>query len=171
MQKYLLLISVFVFILSPVRVYGQSHSYSSADPKDMEPFKPSKVTGQDVVNLWSSVGGGAHGGADFGDRYKKYEEYDKETILRWVRSGEHRFGQTFARQIRGFPAEALVFYTAIGASMVVQAYTDSLTKGGRADPNWMESLMGELSSPVGVFSFPLFLCWLWDKLILCILNG
>ena len=160
MQRYLFLISVFVFVLSPVRGFGQSNSYSSTDPKDMVPFKPSKVTGKDIVDLWSSVGGGAHGAgttdSDIFERYKRYEQYDMETILRWLRSGENRFGQTFARQIRGFPAEALVFYTAIGASMVVQAYTDSLTKGGRADPNWMESLMSELTSPVGVFSFLCF---------------
>ena len=58
-----------------------------------------------------------------------------------------------SHQIKNFHIEALVFYAAIGATMARSAYTDSITKEGRADPRWMENFIHEMTSPIGVFSF------------------
>ena len=59
-------------------------------------------------------------------------------------------------QIRNFAPEALVFYTAIGATMARKAYTDHLISG-RQNPTWMQDLMAQITSPLGVFSFFCFL--------------
>ena len=64
--------------------------------------------------------------------------------------------QRLFRQIRGFAPEALVFYTAIGGAMARKAYTDNIMSG-RRDPAWMENLLHEMTSPIGVFSFFCFL--------------
>ena len=60
-------------------------------------------------------------------------------------------------QTRHFPAEALVFYAAIGATMATQAYYESKLMGGRTNPDWLDGLYHELTSPVGLFSFYCFL--------------
>ena len=74
--------------------------------------------------------------------------------------------------VRGYPLEALVFNTAVGASMAQTAFTDSLFYGGRTDPVWMENLLNKITSPVGLFSFFCFVFfsgetnYLYSKLLL-----
>lgn len=74
------------------------------------------------------------------------------------------YKSTIVHQVKGFHIEALVFYAAMGASMAVQARMDAvrtgsaldvtgLPKESKADPRWMETLIHEMTSPVGIFSF------------------
>ncbi len=55
-------------------------------------------------------------------------------------------------QIKGFPIEALVFYAAIGATMVRASYTNSFSDG-KADPRWLDNFTRELTTPIGLMSF------------------
>ncbi len=64
-----------------------------------------------------------------------------------------RFLGTAIHQVKGFHLEALVFYAAMGASMAATAQIDFIDKGGRTDPRWMETLIYEMTSTVGLFSF------------------
>ena len=84
---------------------------------------------------------------DLGDTLSLDERYK-----RFARGAKNLGHHLWIHQIKGFPLEAFVFYSAIGASMYRQYYTDSL-QGGIRDPRWMENFMHELTSPVGVFSF------------------
>ena len=59
--------------------------------------------------------------------------------------------------IRGYPLEALIFYTALGASMMEKAFTDFIFYGARTDPIWLENLIDQAGTPVGVFSLLCFM--------------
>ena len=87
-------------------------------------------------------------------KYRRTYIKDIQTVQMIKSQSAQQSGETFVRQIRGFAPEALTFYAAIGASMVRKAQWDSIRKGGgRGDPRWMENLLHEMTSPIGVFSF------------------
>ncbi len=55
------------------------------------------------------------------------------------------------------PGQTLNFYVALGAFMFVKTYFDSATYDGvQIDPQWAQTLMAQMTSPVGVFSFVSF---------------
>ena len=71
---------------------------------------------------------------------------------------ENSFATISKYTATGFSLEALVFYTAVGASMVQTAYTDThWFYGGRSDPIYLENLLSEVTSPVGLFSLFCFI--------------
>ena len=84
---------------------------------------------------------------------QKIRNEDGKVQKKWVRGPLAKAGY----QTRHFPAEALVFYAAIGATMATQAYYESKLMGGRTNPDWLDGLYHELTSPVGLFSFYCFL--------------
>ena len=117
--------------------------------KDIIRVKPSDINYEDVEDLLR-----------FGWDRKEWERFDyyisekNPRLTQMLKTArQRRFGETAGHQVRNFPTEALVFYAAIGASMASQAYMDSISKGGRSDPRWMENFLYELTSPVGLFSF------------------
>ena len=113
--------------------------------EELDKYKPSKITKDDARFLLQQIAGqdqklagGIHGLTGGG-------------------KGLKGAGKKVLHQTRHFPAEALVFYTAIGATMALQAYQESKLMDGRTDPRWLENLAHEITSPVGIFSFYCFL--------------
>ena len=97
-------------------------------------------------------------------KLRKQSQQDIMLTNAFRQAQSRTYGGTFMHQVKGFHLESLVFYSAMGASMAAGAYMDSikkgsavdwtgLNKGGRADPRWMETLIHEMTSPVGLFSF------------------
>ncbi len=112
--------------------------------EELEQNKPSWVTKQQAQALKDMY---------FMDNIKNLDLQD-QMIVKQQALGTP--GKRLMQQLKGFAPEALVFYTAIGATMVRKAYTDQLISG-RRDPLWLENLSHEISSPLGVFSFFCFL--------------
>ena len=60
--------------------------------------------------------------------------------------------------MKRFPSEALIFYAAMGATMAQDTLIfDPYTKGGRVNPNWLDTLVHELTSPIGIAGFAAFM--------------
>ena len=129
-----------------------------ASREELKRFKPSTITEADVENLEMRLLQTIrhHLGAEqiVRDEYGQKVRDDngkKQTV--WVRGPMAKI----QHQTRHFPAEAIVFYSAIGATMFTQAYYESRLMDGRTTPDWVSGLYHELTSPVGLFSFYCFL--------------
>ena len=114
-----------------------------ASKEDMDNVNPEKIGPEDVKALLRFAG----------FEFELTKEWDDRLVYGLKSANQQSSVRMAKHQIKNFPLEALVFYGAIGASMARTAYTDSLLKGGRADPRWMENLLHEITSPVGLFSF------------------
>ncbi len=112
--------------------------------EDLEENKPSRITKKSALKMHELA---------FMNNISNLDIQDQQIIHRQA-MGSARM--RLIQQIRGFAPEALVFYAAIGATMVRKAYTDQLMSG-RRDPAWLENLANEITSPLGVFSFFCFL--------------
>ena len=120
----------------------------------------------------------------FKEHLKRAEMEDMAPVLMKQISKDYRLlgelhtKKAFVREtgplhpIRGYPLESLVFYTAVGADMFIQATTDSFFYEGRGDPIWMENFLDQVTTPVGLFSFLCFVFfsgnanYLYSKLLL-----
>ncbi len=107
--------------------------------KDLNDSKPGNVNEDHVNAFWA---------------YMTAQEAKDAQIIRGYSPRASTFwkGQMWGHTIKGFPVEALIFYAAIGATMVRKAYTNSF-KDGKQDPRWMENFITELTTPMGIISF------------------
>ncbi len=93
----------------------------------------------------------------------------KDELKKFRPSELSRFDQNYRNQMNqmypgGFtvstmkrlPREALIFYVAMGATMVQDSLIDPYTKGGRLNPNWLDTLIHEATSPIGLAGFAAF---------------
>ena len=57
--------------------------------------------------------------------------------------------------VQRFPREALMFYAAIGATMLTKDifWNGLFNDGSSADPDWMPAFVEQFTSPIGIFSF------------------
>ncbi len=129
-----------------------------ADREELNKFKPSNITPADVKfmekqfkklgeNLQNLEGGIIH---NFTGERTIRDQNGKKMKVR-VRGPIEKMRY----QTRHFPAEAFIFYSAIGATMATKAWVEA--GNGRTDPMWLSNLYHELTSPVGLFSFYCFL--------------
>lgn len=134
---------------------------SEVDPASKEELKrlnPSKITEAHVEALEARLFQTLHHhlGAEqaLRDEYGRKVRNENGKVQKvWVRGPLAKI----SHQTRHFPLEAFIFYSAIGATMVTQAYYESKLMDGRTNPDWMGNLYHELTSPVGLFSFYCFL--------------
>ena len=134
-----------ICIIAPV--FAAEHNIEAEFPEpskeDMDKLKPSAIEGEDVKALLRFAG----------YEFELTKEWDSRLVYRLHSMSQYTGKGMALHQVKNFPMEALVFYSAIGASMARKAYTDSVGEGGRADPRWMENFLHEITSPVGLFSF------------------
>ena len=148
MYRYLLVVCTLIFMISfsfaedddeKANLKKVEVELEAPSPEDIAASRPSNVNIEDIEALLALQG---------------LEIQRDNELVQALESSKHRTSLgTLGHQTKNFPGEALVFYAAIGASMMRQANTDSLYKEGRADPRWMENLLHEMTSPVGIFSF------------------
>ena len=130
----------------------------NSSEEELKRFNPSKITEADVEKLEAKLFQTLphHLGAVqvLRDEYGQKVRNENGKVQKvWVRGPLAKIGH----QTRNFPLEAFIFYSAIGATMVTQAYYESKLMDGRTNPDWMGNLYHELTSPVGLFSFYCFL--------------
>ena len=134
-----------ICIIAPV--FAAEHNveadFKEPSPEDMDRLKPSAIEGEDVKALLRFAG----------YEFELTKEWDSRLVYKLHSMSQYTGKGMALHQVKNFPMEALVFYSAIGASMARKAYTDSVGEGGRADPRWMENFLYEITSPVGLFSF------------------
>ena len=141
-----LIIVLLICIMTPVFATDDNEievEFTPTSKEDMDKSKPSNVDAEDVKALLRFAG----------FEFELTQERDSRLVYRLHSASQQTQKGMATHQIKNFPVEALIFYAAIGASMARTAYTDSVIKGGRADPRWMENLLHEMTSPVGVLSF------------------
>ena len=145
MYGFLLIMSIFIFIVNSVFAQATYEDLEVQFPvvsgEERARTRPGGINGQDVESLLKFMG------------FRLTQEGDERMVQRLQGLKAQKFGSMAGHQIKNFHIEALIFYAAIGASMFRTAYTDSLLKGGRGDPIWVENLLHEMTSPVGLFSF------------------
>ncbi len=115
-----------------------------SSPEELELDRPSTITRRDAAMMRDMA------------LMNQISNLDAKDIMTVQNQAMGLARSRLTMQIRRFAPEALVFYAAIGATMARKAYTDQLISG-RRDPAWMENLMHEITSPMGVFSFFCFL--------------
>ena len=128
--------------------------------KLLKKWKPSAITPQHSQFLFQQLAGqdiGLEMGLGHLQGLSQKEIKAIKTGKAQVSDFQTSYMKKALQQTRHFPAEALVFYSAIGATMAFQAFSESKLADGRTDPRWLNNLAYELSSPVGVFSFYMFL--------------
>ena len=130
---------------------------------------PSISLGQNNSKVKSHIGTAVDPKTD--TEYKIEFPYASREELKQARpSSLNRFDKAFQNQMnqmypggsvrttmRRFPTEALIFYAAMGATMVQDSLIDPHTKGGRLNPNWLDTLTHEATSPVGLAGFGAFM--------------
>lgn len=153
-----------------VRNIGEDMGYVEVelDPLSLEEFnktRPSTIDFEDFKALLNFVGLDLVEEKLLTDlksekeKDKGYKRWHKDSALTLGLINETQylegrgFLNTAEHSIRGFPLESIIFYTAVGASMATRAYIDSIRWDGRADPRWMDNLILNITSPVGLFSF------------------
>ena len=115
-----------------------------SSPEELEKDRPATITRQDAIMMRDLA------------LMRQISNLDSKDLMTLQSQAMGSARSRLNMQVRRFAPEALVFYTAIGAAMARKAYTDQLISG-RRDPAWMENLMHEMTSPLGVFSFFCFL--------------
>lgn len=118
--------------------------------QDNNKARPSNINRDDVEELLALLGIESK-------KYQNRKNNDERLVKSLEQSRKMKSSNMAGSQLKNFPAEALVFYSAIGASMYRQSVTDALLKGGRLDPIWLNNLLHEITSPVGMFSFLAFI--------------
>ena len=157
MHRYILIIFTLIFSILVLanpedRVNGE-HTPLSAE--DKEAMSPRNITWAHVEELLNLMGLELTEAESLKERnvFEGRQIKDYMTLQR-LDSARHRtYGGTFRHQLKGFGPEAAIFYAAIGGNMVISSYMNSIMKGGRSDPIWMENLLHEVTSPIGIFSF------------------
>ena len=128
------------------------------DREELNKFKPSSITPADVKFMEKQF-------KKLGNKLQDLEggiihHFTGERIIRDQNGKKMRVRvrgpiEKAKHQTRHFPAEAFIFYSAIGATMATKAWMEA--EEGRTDPMWLSNLYHELTSPVGLFSFYCFL--------------
>ncbi|MDE0119657.1 MAG: hypothetical protein OXM55_06600 [Bdellovibrionales bacterium] len=153
-MKYRYIVITLLFFI-PVLTHAVSGERASFSEEDKGAMRPDQITWDHVEEL-----------LNFMNLELTEKEIVKENRLLEARQNEdysilqrldsikqRTYSGVAGHQLKGFGPEAAIFYAAIGGNMVVGSYINSITKEGRSDPRWMENLLYEMTSPVGVFSF------------------
>ena len=157
MRRYILIIFTLVFSIPVLantedRVNGEHTPLSAEDKAAMS---PEHITWAHVEELLNLMGLELTEAESLKERnvFEGRQIKDYMTLQRLDSARHRKYGGTASHQLKGFGPEAGVFYAAIGGNMLIQSQADSIMKGARADPRWMENLLHEATSPIGVFSF------------------
>ena len=113
--------------------------FTANTEEDRKKFRPSNLKEEHALSLLAFL-------------IARSEAKNDEPIIKKLSLEGKTFKGQMGHTIKGFPVEALVFYAAIGATMVRKAYTNSF-KDGKQDPRWMENFITELTSTMGILSF------------------
>ena len=149
--KYILLIFALIFTIS---VYASDEG-AGLSTEDKEVIRPSQITWDHVEGLLNMLGLQLTEKERLRESrtFAKQQVIDHRIIQKLNATKNRTFLGTAGHQLKGFGPEAAIFYAAIGANMFIQSQADSIMKDGRSDPIWMENLLYEATSPVGLFSF------------------
>ncbi|MYE07246.1 MAG: hypothetical protein F4X95_00595, partial [Oligoflexia bacterium] len=146
MYKYILVTFIFSIPVFTHAVSGEA---------DKDAMRPSQITWGHVEGLLNLMSLELTEEETLKERrtFETQQLGDYRTLQKLDSARLRTYPGVAGHQLKGFGPEAAIFYAAIGGNMAIGSYVNSITKGGRSDPRWMENLLYEMTSPVGVFSF------------------
>ena len=81
-----------------------------------------------------------------------------EELDRMTRPNSENSGSSFSRMAKRLGPESVIFFAALGAFMFLKTGFDSVQYDGvQMDPEWGESLMAQVTSPLGLVSLACFI--------------